>query len=99
MTAAAEAVKEATKEATILDASIWLNEAIYRTSTAVDFAIDFYSDPPVDLSRYIISSFDSKLNFFRSYGITIVLVFDSARNPLKLDTIDDRMRKSKDALE
>lgn len=69
-----------------VDVSCWIQACIKSPRTLESFASDFSAQPAVDISQYIVSFFDSRLKFFMNYNITLVLVLDSAQNPLKADT-------------
>ncbi len=85
-----------------VDASVWMVQCLQRKDTMHSLAIDYNAVPPLDLSGYIYAFMDEKKKFFDGYNITLVLVFDSVRNPLKKEENEkrgERSRKAKEALD
>ena len=85
-----------------VDASVWMVQCLQRKVTMHSLAIDYNAVPPLDLSGYIYAFMDEKKKFFDGYNITLLLVFDSVRNPLKKEENEkrgERSRKAKEALD
>lgn len=82
-----------------VDVSVWLNEAIHSRELKPTIAIDLAAKPPVSISSHIRCVFDQRLAFCKSFGITLLLTFDCARNPLKKDKNEERVLSSQTAKE
>ena len=80
-----------------VDISIWINQAIRNSISGSNIARMLNSDPPQDVGRLIFEYLDSKLVILGKLNISIILVFDGARNPLKRVENEKRRKEAEEA--
>ena len=77
-----------------IDASIWLNKAIFSSP---EIGLLFHQLPSVSLGHLVGQYFDRLHSVFDANNIRVLFVLDGARNPLKAATNELRKKKSSDA--
>jgi XPG N-terminal domain len=77
-----------------LDASIWLNKALFSSS---EITALFHQLPRVSIAHLIGIFFDILHSVFEANDVTILSVLDGARNPLKALTNLLRQKSNSDA--
>jgi 5'-3' exonuclease len=81
----------------VVDVSIWLIEFLKGTRNRDLISSWFNGIPARSLRPLLKEHFDMRLKAFRENEITIQLVLDGSRNPLKKETNEARIEKSRDA--
>ena len=81
----------------VVDVSIWLIEFLKGTRNRDLISSWFNGIPARSLRPLLKQHFDMRLKPFRENEITIQLVLDGSRNPLKKETNEARIERSRDA--
>ena len=75
-----------------VDVSVWIQNCLSSKSLMEGLLRAFNALPKLSLSAHVFAFMDRKLEFFNFYNISLILILDGSRNPLKAEENIERSR-------